>query len=101
MFGDPLRGPARMFCDNESVVNVASNVESRLRKKTRFCILRENKIIYRCIHDFSILWKYYIQYRRSVDESFAGEQKSQADEGNTKLINMISVIGSIVECISI
>ena len=33
MFGVPLSGPARMFCDNESVVTVTSNVEARLKKK--------------------------------------------------------------------
>ena len=33
MFGVPLSGPARVFCDNESVVNVTSNVEARLKKK--------------------------------------------------------------------
>ena len=30
MFGVPLKGPARIFCDNESVVNCTTNVESKL-----------------------------------------------------------------------
>ena len=33
MFGVPLNGPARVFCDNKSVVTSTSNVESRLKKK--------------------------------------------------------------------
>ena len=33
MFGVPLKGPARIFCDNESVVNCSTNVESKLKKK--------------------------------------------------------------------
>lgn len=33
MFGVPLSGPARIFCDNKSVVQSTSNVEARLKKK--------------------------------------------------------------------
>ena len=33
MFGVPLSRPARMFCDNESVVTETSNIEARLKKK--------------------------------------------------------------------
>lgn len=33
MFGVPISGPARVFCDNESVVNSSSFPDSRLRKK--------------------------------------------------------------------
>ena len=33
MFGVPIDGPARMFCDNESVVKSSSFPESRLKKK--------------------------------------------------------------------
>jgi hypothetical protein len=33
MFGVPLAGPARVFCDNESVVKTTTIPESRLKKK--------------------------------------------------------------------
>ena len=33
MFGVPLSGPARIFCDNESVVKSTTIPESRLKKK--------------------------------------------------------------------
>ena len=33
MFGIPLNGPARVFCDNESVVKSSSNPEATLKKK--------------------------------------------------------------------
>ncbi len=33
MFGIPLRGPARVFCDNEAVVKSSSNPEATLKKK--------------------------------------------------------------------
>ena len=33
MFGVPIEGPARVFCDNESVVKSSSMPESRLKKK--------------------------------------------------------------------
>ena len=33
MFGVPIEGPARLFCDNESVVKSSSVPESRLKKK--------------------------------------------------------------------
>lgn len=33
MFGVPISGPARVFCDNESVVNSSSFPDSRLKKK--------------------------------------------------------------------
>ena len=33
VFGVPISGPARVFYDNESVVNVTSNVEARLSRK--------------------------------------------------------------------
>lgn len=33
MFGVPLSGPARIYCDNESVVNSSTIPESRLKKK--------------------------------------------------------------------
>ena len=33
MFGVPIAGPARIFCDNESVVKCTSNVEAKLKKK--------------------------------------------------------------------
>ena len=33
MFGVPIAGPARIFCDNESGVKCTSNVEAKLKKK--------------------------------------------------------------------
>ena len=33
MFGIPITGPARVFCDNESVVKCTSNIEAKLKKK--------------------------------------------------------------------
>ena len=33
MFGVPIEGPARVFCDNESVVKSSGVPESRLKKK--------------------------------------------------------------------
>ena len=33
MFGVPLNGPSRIFCDNESVVINGSHPESALKKK--------------------------------------------------------------------
>ena len=39
MFGGPLSGPARVLCNNESVVKRSMYVESKLKKKALFnCI---------------------------------------------------------------
>ena len=42
MFGVPLQGPARVFCDNESVVKSSSFPESALKKK--HCSIAYNKV---------------------------------------------------------
>ena len=54
MFGVPISGPARVFCDNESVVNSSSFPDSRLKKKhcsvayhkVRECIAAGTLLIY-------------------------------------------------------
>ena len=42
MFGVPLSGPARVLCDNESVVKSSMNIESTLKKK--HCSIAYHKV---------------------------------------------------------
>ena len=58
MFGVPISGPARVFCDNESVVKSTSTPESRLKKK-------HNSIAYHRIRESIASGTILVYYERT------------------------------------
>mmetsp|Transcript_22865 Transcript_22865/g.32238 ORF Transcript_22865/g.32238 Transcript_22865/m.32238 type:complete len:180 (-) Transcript_22865:228-767(-) len=58
MFGVPLSGPARMFCDNESVVYSSSFAEATLRKK-------HSSVAFHKVRESVAAGKFLIYYEKS------------------------------------
>ena len=79
MLGVPLKGPARMMCDNASVVYNGSFPESTIKKEKSIHMLPLCTWICGIQEDTANLWTIQIQYRWLIDQSINSQSSKAID----------------------
>ena len=85
MFGVPLSGPARIFCDNESVVINSSHPDSVLKKK--HCSIGYHKVREAiAAHKQLVHYEKTDNFSRLIDKTTTSSKAIAVDRCNTFLV---------------